>query len=190
MRRENRMRIMELVWPILAVPYLTLKGLDKVLVAWWLEPWLQRRKNQSLWHDVKTTLCFLYEKGMPIDEKHTSVLPFDYASVHLAYDNMQVCFTRGRGELNVSLSPRNDPTDGFELPLVLAVLDSRDVTEIAQSSDLAGVADLLRTRLKELNHVFSQNEYPEFKRKLLEVKNNMRIRTREVEWELNKRLYH
>jgi hypothetical protein len=48
---------------------------------------------------------------------------------------------------------------------------------------------LLRARLDDLNGVFSESRYPEFKKKLVSVKENVRVLTRQAEWELNKQLY-
>ena len=79
--------------------------------AWWLDPWFQRKSNQALWDDVQANLYFLYSNGELIKEKHPQILPFDYASVSLVFDNIRFCFTRGREELNVSLSPRHAPMD-------------------------------------------------------------------------------
>jgi hypothetical protein len=105
------------------------------------------------------------------------------------FENVEFCFTRGRGELKVSLSPRCAPDDSYELPLVIAALDSKEVVEVAQSTHLAEVGDLVRARLDELNDAFSERQYPEFKTKLSSVKDRERILTRQAEWELNKRLY-
>jgi len=190
MRRQTRIRLMEFAWPLFAVLGFILKGIHQTLFAWWLDPWLQKRANQSLWDDVQADLYFLCTKGQRIEEKSTQVLPSDYASVCIVLGSVRFCFTRGRGELNVSLRPRDAPDDSYELALVIAALDSKDITEVTQLSDLADVGDLLRARLHDLNDAFSESQYPEFKSKFSRVKENVRVLTRQAEWELNKRLHH
>ena len=71
---------MEFAWPLFAVLGFILKRIHQTLFAWWLDPWLQRRANQSLWDDVQANLYFLSTKGQPIEEKRTQVLRFDYGN--------------------------------------------------------------------------------------------------------------
>ena len=68
--------------------------------------------------------------------------------------------------MNVSLSPRHDPRDISELGVIIAVLDSMDFTEGRPTGYLSEVGDLIRPRLDALNEVFSESQYPDFKRKL------------------------
>jgi len=174
--------------PLLVVAFI-FKVIHKVFFVWWLDPWFQRKSNQALWDDVQANLYFLYSNGELIKEKHPQILPFDYASVSLVFDNIRFCFTRGREELNVSLSPRHAPMDTHQLPVVIAALDSKDVTELKPIAYFSEVGDLLRPRLDALNRAFSEKAYPDFKRKLEQEEKTLRVLTREFEWELNKRLY-
>jgi hypothetical protein len=161
---------------------------DKVLFGW-LAVLRQRKENASLADDIQANLYFLYSAGERIKEPWTRVHPFDYASVRINYGNICFCFTLGQGQLNVSLSPRDAPRDTHELNVVIATLDSTDVREQNATTYLSEVGDLLRPRLKSLNEAFSENQYPEFRKKLSAEKETVRLLTRETEWELNKRLY-
>jgi len=174
--------------PLLALAFI-FKTIHKVCFAWWLDPWLQRRQNQSLCDDVQANLYFLYSGGQLIHEKHPKILPFDYAMVRIIFGNIVFCFTRGRDELNVSLSPRHAPNDTHLLSVVIAVLDSKDVTEQREVCYLSELAELLRPRLDALNHAFSEQSYPDFQKRFASEKQTLRTLTREAEWELNKRLY-
>ena len=174
--------------PLLALAF-AFKIIHKICFAWWLDPWLQRRRNQSLCDDVQANLYFLYSGGQLITEKRPAILPFDYAIVRIIFGNIVFCFTRGRDELNVSLSPRHAPNDTHILPIVIAVLDSKDVTEQREVSYLPDVAELLRPRLDALNHAFSELSYPDFKERFASEKQTLRMLARQAEWELNKRLF-
>lgn len=189
MHRRTQQVIVAVLRPPLEALRFMFKVIHMVFFVWWLDPWLQRKANQALWDDVQANLYFLYSRGELIKERRPQVLPFDYASVRIVFQNIHFCFTRGRGELNVSLSPRHASMDTHQLPVVIAALDSRDVTEQKPVSNLSEVGDLLRPRLDTLNKAFSEQEYPEFKRKLAHEEQTLRVLTREFEWELNKRLY-
>lgn len=174
--------------PLLALAFI-FKTVDRLCFAWWLDPWLQRRKNKSLSDDVQANLYFLYSEGRLVKEKHLRILPFDYATVRIIFENIVFCFTRGRGELNVSLSPRHAPKDTHILQVVIATLDSKDVTEQSEVSYLSEVADLLRPRLDALNQAFSEQAYPDFQKRFAFVEQTLRVLTRQAEWELNRKLY-
>ncbi len=178
---------------VLRPPFMVLafvfKIIDKACFAWWLSPWLQKRGNQKLCDDVQENLYFLYSGGQVIKEKRTEILPFDYAIVRIIFGNVVFCFTRGRDELNVSLSPRHAPNHTHLLPVVISALDSKDVTEQRRVSYLSEVAELLRPRLDAVNQAFSEQAYPDFQKKLASEEQTLRTLTRQAEWELNKRLY-
>jgi len=180
---------MELVWPLFAGIGLILKVINRTLFGWWLAPLLQRKANTALGDDVQENLYFLYTKGQPIKENWPRALPFDYASVDIVFENLRFCFTRGRGELNVSVAPRRAPHESYQLAVIIAALDSTDIMQVRHLNGLSEVGDLLRARLDELNGAFSESRYPEFKKKLLSVKKDVRILTRQAEWVLNKGLY-
>lgn len=167
MERRTRVQVMELLWPLFAAMYFIIRGLDKFFLGWWLGPLLQRRENQALWADVQRNCYFLYTKGQPLKDRWPRPLPFDFASVYLIYQNLRLCFTRGRGEMNISLSPRHLPKESYRLEIVIAALDSKDFNEVTSPRNLAAAGDLLRTRLNEINSAFSETQYSKFKKELL-----------------------
>lgn len=184
--RESVITIaIRMIWPVFAVLGFAVKCLDKVAVSWWLGPILQRKANRALLRDLQSALGTLHMEGR-MEEEH-SVLPFDYASVYLFFGNLRFCFTRGRGELNVSVSPVHDPEDSYELALVISALDSIEPKEV-DLRNLEAVGESVRTHLHAINNAFNSYNYPEFRRKLLVLRQNVRILTRQTEWELRKRL--
>ena len=135
-----------------------------LLIGWWLDPVSQRKRNLALMEDVQANLNFLYSGGQPIVEKRPAILPFDYASARILLGNVYYRFTRGRGELNITLAPRHDPSRSHELSMVIAALDSAKLRPVG--NDFASIGSAIRPRLEELESAFSENEYPEFKNKL------------------------
>jgi hypothetical protein len=165
------------------------KVVHKVFLAWWLDPLLQRKANRALWDDVQANLYFLTSAGHLVKERRVHIPPFDYASIRIIFDNLCLRFTRGQCELNISLSPSRDLEDSHHIDWVVATLDSKDVTELEPMGSLEEVAQVLRPRLEALNRAFSESEYPEFRKKLSEEEKSERVRTRQLEWELNQAVY-
>jgi hypothetical protein len=137
---------------------------NKVLFGW-LEVWTQRKADSSLLYDVRTHFFFLFAPAETVKERWHRVLLFDYASVRLNYKNICFCFSRGREELNISLSPRHAPRDAHKLTYVVAALDSVNTSKVT-TNGLDGAADLIRPRLRALNEAFSECGYAEFAKRL------------------------
>src|SRR5579872_6692912 len=135
-----------------------------VSFGWWLDPIGQRRRNNALLNDVQANLDFLCSRGEPILEKHLVVHPFDYASVTILFGNVYYCFTRGRGELNVTVAPRQAPTHSRELSLVIAALDSARREPIGP--DFGSIRRKIRSHLASLDQAFSEERYPDFEKRL------------------------
>jgi len=136
----------------------------RISFGWWLDPISQRRKNQALWNDVQANLYFLYSGGQPIIETHPNIQPFDYASVRISYGNVLYCFTRGRGEVNVTLAARHAPARSHELSKVIAALENARVAPIGNG--LASASSAIHSRLAALDEAFSEGRYSEFEDKL------------------------
>jgi hypothetical protein len=190
MERQARIRIVDMVLgpPLLGL-FFVAKVFYKILFSWWYDPWSQRKANDSLWNDVQSNFSFLTSKGHLVKERRIRIHPFDYASIRIILDNLCFRFTRGRGELNISLSPSRALEDSHHLDCVIAAIDTKDVMEIGPITSLYEAAQVVQSRLDALNKAFSESEYPEFRKKLSREKESERIRTRQLEWELNQRLY-
>jgi hypothetical protein len=134
--------------------------------AWWLDPWLQWKANHALLDDIQRNLYFLYSQALVVKSSPFTVLPFDYASVTLAWQNVLFTITRGRGELNISVAPRSVPGEQYQLGLAVAVLEHRHFSERDSFNSLAGAATLLSPRLEALNAAFSEQEYPSIRQRL------------------------
>ena len=173
---------MKFLWPIFASVGLLFKGFEKVFLSWWLSPWLQAKENQTLWNDIQINIYFLSE-GRRVDYKQTRVLPFNYATVAIDLDNVRVTITRGRGELNISISPRSSLNESFELNSVILALYPNDPTGDLKIHDLTEAAGQLRAHWEKINRAFSDEEYPKLKALLQTSSKSYRVVTNQTEWE-------
>lgn len=184
--------VIALVRPIFQGIGFVLRVINKILLWWWLDIWLQRKENAALRDDIQANLFFLYSTGEVVKEQwlKTKLLPFDYASVCILNGPICFWFTRGQDDLAVMLSPRHDPRDTHELHIVIAALDSTDVREQKPARYLSDVAELLRPRMDALNDAFSESRYPAFRESLSSIDRDLDVVRREAEWQLNRALYH
>jgi hypothetical protein len=125
---------------------------------------LPTKENQALMDDLPANVNFLFSRGQPIIEKRPAIHPFDYASVQILFGNIYYRFTRGRGELNVTLAPRHSPSRTHELSQVIAALDSARIKPIG--NDCASIASALAPRLADLDQAFAENAFPKIERNL------------------------
>ena len=189
MEKNTRETIVGFFRPIYVILRFLFIGLDKILFGW-VHIISQRRADAQLTRDVRINVHFLFPAGQFIKDRWYRVLPFDYASVRVNFENVIVIFTRGQGQLNVSAAPRNSPREIYRIAVIVAALDSIDARDFREPQSLDGVGGVLRPRLVALNEAFSESQYPEFKKKLEAQKKTMWVMAKQSEWELNRNLYH
>lgn len=86
MQKRNRQLLVELIrLPILLAGFVV-KTIYRTIFGWWLDPWLQRKANESLLEDVRATLSFLFSIGRVIQTP-----PNPGASI-------QLCIRRNRSD--------------------------------------------------------------------------------------------
>jgi len=166
MRKDNRRLLIELIRPPVLLLGFVVKTVYRGMFGWWLDPWLQRKANQSLIDDVRANLPFLFPNGSVVEHPQIRVLPFDYASVEISWENVLFSFTRGREETNVLVASRHAPNIAYELGPVIAALEDKRYSDRHAISDLHNTANLLQPHLQALNAAFSEHEFPTFKPKL------------------------
>jgi hypothetical protein len=165
-RNRDSELLIELVRPIVQLLAFVLKTIYRVAFGWWLDPWLQRKQNQSLLDDIERNLHFLFSKGHVVQHPQIRVLPFDYASVEISWENLLFSFTRGREEVSVLVAPRHAPNLSYELGPLVAAVENKQYSERDGIASLIYAADLLRPRLVFLNAAFSEQEFPRTREKL------------------------
>ena len=146
MDRRTRETLITLTRPVYVALGFLFSAVYKVLFGW-LEVWMQRKADSSLLYDVRTNFFFLFPPAEIVKARWYRVLPFDYASVTLNYKNICFSFARGRGEIDVSLSPRGAAHETHELAYVVAALDRVNISKVTTKSSLDGAADLIGPRL-------------------------------------------
>jgi hypothetical protein len=165
-QRRNKLRLLDLFAPVVLGIGFFFKVVYVVFFGWWLDPRLQRRANQSLLNDVRENLSFLFPNGHAVEHPRIRVLPFDYASVEVAWENLLLSFTRGREEVNVLVAPSHAPNMSYQLGPAIAALENRHYSEHDAVNSLHDAAGLLEPRLEALNVAFSEQSFPAMKQKL------------------------
>jgi hypothetical protein len=138
--------------------YFVVTGIYKLTLAWWLATWRQRKSNRALLDDLQRDLYFLVSEAKTI-KLPPAVIPFDYAEVEILWRNVFFSFTRGRGEINVSVAPRHARNVRSQLGPTIAALEGRNFSAKGVVDDLADAAALLRPRMDLLNAAFSEQQY-------------------------------
>jgi len=166
MRKHNRQFLLELIRPPVLLVGFVAKTIYRTLFGWWLDPWLQRKANQSLIENLRENLPFLFSGGSVVEPPRIRVLPFDYASVEVGWENLLFSFTRGREDVSVLVAPAHAPNMSYELGPVIAALEDRRFSERYSINHLRDAAYLLQPHLQALNRAFSEPEFPMIKQKL------------------------
>jgi len=166
MGKRRQELIAELIRPPILAAGFVAKAVYMTFFGWWLDPRLQKKANQSLTEDVRFNLPFLFPVGRVAKQPRIRVLPFDYASVEVVWENLLLSFTRGREEVNVLVSPVHAPSVSYELGPLIAALENKHFSDRYRIDGLRDAANLLDSHLEQLNSAFSEQNFPAIKEKL------------------------
>lgn len=166
MQQATKLRALGFAAPLLRGIGLVGAGVYKILFAWWIDPWLQRRANRALLDDVYANFHFLISQDKSEVSSPAGVQSFGCASVEILWSNLKLNITRGRGDVSISVAPRHAPEKSYEFGPVIAVLDRRNFSSSDVINDLSGAADILRRRLEALNAAFSEQDFPSIEQRL------------------------
>jgi len=114
MQKNNRRLLVELIRPPLLLVGFLVNMIYRTFFRWWVDQWLQRKANKSIIEDVRANLPFLFSKGSIVEHPRIRVLPLDYASVEIGWENLLFSFTRGREDTNVVVAPCHAPNVSYE----------------------------------------------------------------------------
>ena len=140
MDRAGKRRVLDFLAPLFLGVGFVANVFYKITFAWWLDPWLQGKANRALWDDVQANFYFLTSESHIDLPSPTTILPFDYASVKIPWENLLVTITRGRGDTAVSVAPRHAPRENYELGRLIAALEQRPLCERDMVDTLSGAA--------------------------------------------------
>jgi hypothetical protein len=149
------------------------------------------KSQEDLAEDIQTSIPFLFrelEGQIVPNEGECFPPPFDYAVVTVEVPPFRLKFTRGRGGLAVQAAPRFSPRGWHELSAVLFALDVPGVKR-GSIAGLTQAGDLMRQHIVALSKAHTEGEYPQLKRQLMEIYERDRIITKQLEAEINRRIY-
>jgi hypothetical protein len=187
-RRLNTWIVAALRPPLLIIGFVA-RVIYRPLFGWY-DRKLAREGQEDLAEDIQTYISFVFREleGQIVPNEGESVPPpFDYAVVTIEASPFRLKFTRGRGGLAVQLAPRFSPRGWHELSTVLNVLDVPGVKRGSIAS-LTQAGDLMRQHIVALTKAHTEG-YPQLKRQLMEIYERDQIIRKQIETEINRRIY-
>lgn len=166
MQQTTKRRLLEFVAPFFLKIGFIIKIVYYILFAWWLDPWLRRKANRALLDDITKNLYYLVSDPQTCVPRSLGVLKAEWPTVEIPWGNLLFTVVRWRGDTIVSVAPRHDPRESYELGPVVAALERRHFSERDVVNDLADAGNLLRPCLEALNAAFSEQEFPRIKARL------------------------
>jgi hypothetical protein len=152
---------------------------------------LAKKREEELAADIQRCLPFLFgEMGGRIvrNEGVEFPPPFDYAVITIDASELRLRFTRGRDHLAVQIAPKVSPNSWHELSTILSVLEVPGIQR-GSISGLAEAGRLLHLYMREMTDAFSEGRYSHLRAQLQEIYERDRIVTKQLETEINRRLY-
>ena len=152
---------------------------------------LAREAEQQLAADLHTYLPFLFKEmeGRIVPNEGVEFPPpFDYAIVTIGVSRALLRFTRGRDHLAVQVAPKSYPNHFHEVSTVLTTLAVAGIQR-GSVSCLSDAGRVLRQHIGEIQRAFAPQEYPRLSAELQEVYARDRVVVKQLETELNRRLY-
>lgn len=147
--------------------------------------------EEKLGSDIQAQIPFLFSEmnGRIVPNEGVEFPPpFDYAIVTVEMPHFLLKFTRGRDHLAVQAAPKSAPTRFHELTTILTTLEVPGVQR-GQISGLSDAARILRQHADVITHALSDDEYPRLRIQLDEVYARDRVIRKQLETELNRKLY-
>jgi hypothetical protein len=152
---------------------------------------LAKKHEEKLAADIESCLPFLFgEMGGRIvpNEDVEFPPPFDYAVITIDTSQLRLRFTSGRDHLAVQIAPKFSQNSWHELSTILSVLEVPG-TRRGSISELARAGRLLHLHMSEITDAFAEDRYPHLRTQLHEIYERDRIVTKQLETEINRRLY-
>jgi hypothetical protein len=151
------------------------------------------RLERKLASDVAKLFSFLFtERGGVLVGRDLTLRfppPFDYATTVATDRKLEFRFTRGRDEEHVDIRPAPSVGRWHELSLVLSLLDPSEQVRRGSIQDFRQAAGLLRLHLRRVDEAFCSSGSQDFMRALDEEHERDRVIAKQIETEINRRLY-
>lgn|SRR5262249_7866257 len=181
--------ITALVRPPLEVIGFIFGNIYRVLFGWY-DVKLSREREDVLAQDIRQDLQFLFDQGGRIVPDVTLKHPraFDYAVVIVVVEGMFFRFMRGRGELRAQFAYQQSG-NWSELPWLLSTIGVPDRENLGPSSSLKDVAKMLTEHMCEIREAFASARRLETEQQLSEIRQSERVAAKQLEVEINRRVY-
>jgi hypothetical protein len=183
--------IISLIRPPLIVIGFVTKSLYSLFFGW-ADKRLGRRLEQQLGKDIKQNLSFIFDQYGGVIVPNTGVRfppPFDYAVVTIEATDLLFRFYRGRGDLNVYVAPKQAPNDWNDVSLVISALKAPDDMQRRTFVLLSDMTYFLKAHMSEIQAAFSPENYANTLQNLAAFKRYERVVAKQLETEINRRLY-
>ena len=131
----------------------------------------------------------MYSGRIVSDQTVAHPRPFDYAIVIVVLDDLSLRFIRGRGELRVQVASKHTACDWDELYRVLGIVDPLEWSKPKPFLSLADAAAALKPRMGLIQEAFSEVRCLETVRQLSEMRSYEQVVAKQLETEINRRLY-
>ena len=164
-----------------------LKKTYQLLVAWWLDEYLVKRRNERFSGDVREGVEFLFTKfsGRIVPNEREPPPLFDFARVTVEADDLRFSFTKDRGSVHVAVASEKLPGDWHDLSALLNVLGISEV----EYSRLFTIARLLEANLSAIKEALSTGHIEQTKEALSEVYDSRSRAARRIEAQINRKIY-
>jgi hypothetical protein len=148
---------MRIAGPLLVLPYLILRFVYGITIAWWFSPIQQWRADARLWRDAQLDMPFLFEKR-PRRIRRIKPLPFDYASIVLQCEKLRISISRGRGEVVIAVSPDDEPRRARDLRDLIRELHRANDIGSSPPTTLTGYDYLFHMYWDDIARAISEQE--------------------------------
>ncbi|HLY99966.1 MAG TPA: hypothetical protein VKT33_12980 [Candidatus Angelobacter sp.] len=150
------------------------------------------QREAAFKREIETSLPFLfsdYSAQFIPNEGFPFPPPFDYVVATVDAGAFLLRFIHGRGELDVRVAPKNTPTKWHDLSVVIGIGEERDDLRPRTFFSLAEAALALKQNLSLIQAAFSHDRYAETARTLDNFDSYQRAVAKQLENEINRRLY-
>jgi hypothetical protein len=149
------------------------------------------KHQNELAEDIRKALPFLFSDlsgRIEPNTVNTDPPPFDHAIVTVHARDFHLRFTRGRGALTIQVAPFDFPNSWHELSTILTALDIGEVRR-GCISDFAKAGELLNIHNREISVALTGDQFARTREKLQQIYARDRLVAKQLETEVNRRLY-
>jgi hypothetical protein len=153
---------------------------------------LAQKQQDELANEIQQHLGFLFQEygGRIIPNTGIKFPPgFDYAIVTVEAGELLFRFVRGRGDLDVQIATKANTNDWHDVSLVIGAIERPEEMQRKSFLSFADVASVLEPNMPQIKEAFSTARYADTQQNLANFKKYERVVTKQLQTEINRRLY-